>query len=593
MTVSRGGTASSATRRGLSLSWKAALLLGIVAAIPAAITLILLATVNRDAIETTERQLQSAVLSELAARVLRAVRTSEDDAMAVAAALSQAAKRPDNAGDATAAVRAILASRREIDAVRFSVPSAGVDTIISRTDGAPAAVPSLDPNTAAIADERGVAFATLPDGDGTIVVPVRGASGVRGYVTSRVALSGVRESLADTAAARFDNAAVHIVIADEGRRAVAAFGVRGVKPGASVRDLAVWGVLPEGTTWQSRVSVISPHQSAGVAMVGGVETVPELGWAIALWRTEDSAYASLGKLRRQTAYVGVGAGLLAALIGLLAGRRVAQPIVRLAAQARLIGQRRWRDVAVESLGSDELGQLAGSLQSMAVELESSEEEIARQARLRGDLSRFLSRELVDAIVRGEHPLALGGKRMPVTVLFADVVAFTPLAESRPAEQVVALLNELFSVLAEVVFRHDGMVDKFIGDCIMAVWGAAHPADDHAARALLAAQDMMRFLETANEEWKDKYGVEIRLGIGINSGEAIVGNIGSNKRMEFTVVGDVVNIASRLEAMAQPDQVLVGEGTCEAVGAQVDLELIGERNLTGRKAASKVYSLAAT
>jgi adenylate cyclase len=176
------------------------------------------------------------------------------------------------------------------------------------------------------------------------------------------------------------------------------------------------------------------------------------------------------------------------------------------------------------------------------------------------------------------------------VLFADVVAFTPLAESRPPEQVVALLNELFSMLTEIVFRHDGMVDKFIGDCIMAVWGAARPTPDHARLGLAAARDMVRFLETANESWKAKYDVEIRLGIGVNSGDALVGNIGSDKRMEFTVVGDVVNVAARLEAIARPNQVLVGEGAQIAGGEAFDLEPIGERNLTGRKAPSKVYSL---
>ncbi len=585
-----GAPAGRGEGAGISLRWKAVALFALVALIPAGLTLALLAFVNRDAVETSEKQVQSAVLADLAGTATREVQAAEDDALAVSAALSYAAAHPAPGGDANAPVRAILATRRTVDAVRFEVPSAGVNTVIARDDASATAVPQADPALLAAADQRGIAFSALPGGDGVVVVPVRGTTEVKGYVTARVRLDRVRQAVADAAASRFDSADVRIVVADEAHRAVAVFGVPGVSPGDDVGNLAVWTVLPEGTTWTTRVGVVSPHSDKGVAMVGGVETVPQLGWAVALWRTEQSAYRNLSRLRQAALYVGGGALLLAVLIGLLAGRAVTRPIIRMAGQTRLVGQRRWREVRIDASSSDELGQLARSIGRMAADLESGEQEIERQARLRGDLSRFLSRELVDAIVRGEHPLELGGRRMPITVLFADVVAFTPMAESGPPERVVALLNDLFSVLSEVVFRHEGMVDKFIGDCIMAVWGAARPMDDHARRALAAAQDMMRFLETANEEWKDKYGIEIRLGIGVNSGDAIVGNIGSNKRMEFTVIGDVVNVAARLEQIAQPNQVLAGEKTYELGREHFALALLGEHNLTGRKTASKVYLL---
>src|SRR5262249_39207141 len=160
----------------------------------------------------------------------------------------------------------------------------------------------------------------------------------------------------------------------------------------------------------------------------------------------------------------------------------------------LVGLRKWPDIKASTGRADELGKLEGAIDDMAKSLEAGEAEIERQTKLRGDLSRFMSKDLVDAIVRGEHDPALGGERRPATVLFADVVAFTPLSESRPPEQVVAMLNELFSVLTEVVFRHGGTVDKFVGDCIMAVWGAAVSQPDHADRALAAAEDMMHFLE---------------------------------------------------------------------------------------------------
>jgi class 3 adenylate cyclase len=325
-------------------------------------------------------------------------------------------------------------------------------------------------------------------------------------------------------------------------------------------------------------------------MIGVVETLPDLGWAVAIWRPEPVAYAALASMTRRGIAVAAGALLLALAVGLLAAGRVTRPILELVAQARLIGKRRWRELSLATSRRDEIGELCASLGRMAEDLEQGEAEIARQAKLRGDLSRFMDAALVDAIVRGEHPLALGGKRAAVTVLFADVVGFTPLAEERDAERIVALLNELFSMLTEIVFRHGGTVDKFIGDCIMAVWGATEAQDDHAARTVAAADDMMRFLETAADEWRDKYDVEIRLGFGINSGEAIVGNVGSNKRMEFTVIGDVVNVASRLETIARPNQVLLAASTRQRLGDAFEVVSLGEHNLTGRKEMTEVFEL---
>ena len=155
---------------------------------------------------------------------------------------------------------------------------------------------------------------------------------------------------------------------------------------------------------------------------------------------------------------------------------------------------------------------------------------------------------------------------------------------------VQLLNELFTVLTELVFRHGGTVDKFIGDCIMAVWGAPVEAADHADRALACAEDMMSFLETGRAQWRERFGVELRLAIGVNSGDAIVGNIGSDERMEYTVVGDVVNVAARLEALAAPDQVLVAEGTKALASDRFELRRLGARQLVGREKETEVYEL---
>lgn len=571
----------------MKLRAKAVLLFTLMTLGPVAIAIALLVDANRRPVKTSEQMLQSAVLAEVAASPARLLRDIENDTLAVAAILQQAVEGRVKDEDAEGAVRGLVAGRSAVDAVRFEVPAARISTLFRRGPSA-ADVPPSTPELRKLADEREVAFALVGPGKGLVIARVRSAKPdiPPGYVVANAALDRLADELRGIAERRFGGD-VSLLIATQDRVAVASFGVAGAAPGASVAALPIWRSLPEGTPWSQRVGVVTEHVDGGTTMVGALETVPDLGWAVAIWRPEPVAYASLADMRRRGLLVAAAAALLAIAVGVFAARGVTGPVLKLVGKTRLIGQHKWREVAEpEGRRGDEIGELDRSLHQMALDLEHGEQE----AKLRGDLSRFMSKQLVDAIVRGDHSLALGGRRTQVSVLFADVVGFTPLAEARGAEQVVALLNELFSVLTEVVFRHGGTVDKFVGDCIMAVWGAPVAADDHAARALAAAEDMMRFLETANEGWKEKYDIEIRLGIGVNSGEAIVGNIGSDKRMEYTVIGDVVNVAARLEAIAQPNQVLVAGATQTLVGDEFALTRLGGRKLTGRKTDTEVYAL---
>lgn len=582
----------SERRFRLSIRLKAAVLLVAIAALPAGVVAQRLTGINRGAVETSERHLQASVLAELSQSVLARVRAVEADARAVANALTLAAARPDAGAATEAAVRSVVATRTAIDSVRFEVPSAKTDLLIKKQGSESVDAPHSTAEMRSQADERGVSFVMTGPGTGAVVVPVTkvDAHGASGYVTVRADLGVLGDQLKELADTRFGGGGTKFLVADGARRAVAAHGDAAITSGSDVANLPIWEVIPRGASWSSRVAVVSGFKEGGAAQVGGIESVEELGWAVALWRPESVAYATVIDMQRQSSWV-LGFALLGALIvGFAAGEGVTRPVLAIAKQAALIGNRRWGEVKLERARNDELGDLAVSVGQMAKDLQTSEAEIEKEAKLRGDLSRFMSKELVEAIVRGDHPLALGGKRTEISVLFADVVAFTPLAESRPAEEVVTLLNELFSMLSEVVFRHHGTVDKFIGDCIMAVWGAPVSQPDHARRALAAAEDMQRFLESANQVWKTTHGVELRLAIGVNSGEAIVGNIGSDKRMEYTVVGDVVNVAARLEAIANPNQILVAERTVELAGDEFELKALGPHQLTGRKAATAVFEL---
>jgi adenylate cyclase len=576
----------------LSLRAKTVVLFAATTLVPVAITVVLLIDANVGPVREAEETRQSAIANEVANEPYRILSGVQNDAVAVAAVLSRAAGGAIKDEDAIEAVRALLSTRENLYAVRFEVPSAHVSTVI-RWKATDAVIPESTPELRALADQRGSAIAVTDLNSGLVVVPVMSAPGTNrppGYITAKADLTDLAKILDDIAQRRFGGDGevreVSLLIATHDRRMVASFGIPASTQGADVSSFPIWRMFPTAVYSGKRVSVTGRFADGDRPMVGAVQTLPDSGWVVATWRPEAIAYKPLADMRRRGLLVALGAAILALVVGALSARAVTAPILAIVAQVRLIARRKWRELSLGSTRGDELGELTRSLGEMSRDLEQGEVE----ARLRGDLSRFMSKQLVDAIVKGEHPLALGGKRTVVSVVFADVVGFTPLAEARDAEQIVALLNELFSVLTEIVFRHGGTVDKFVGDCIMAVWGAPVAQEDHARRALAAAEDMMRFLETANEGWKEKYDVEIRLGIGVNSGEALVGNIGSDKRMEYTVIGDVVNVAARLEAIAQPNQVLVSGATRELVGDAFSLQKLGDRRLTGRKTETAVFAL---
>ncbi|MEQ8887549.1 MAG: adenylate/guanylate cyclase domain-containing protein, partial [Sandaracinaceae bacterium] len=282
-----------------------------------------------------------------------------------------------------------------------------------------------------------------------------------------------------------------------------------------------------------------------------------------------------------------GTLLLAVLASFFLARRLTAPIATLVEFTKQLSARRF-DARVQVETGDELAVLGDALSEAAAALERSEEAMRQEQAIRGDLGRYLPAELVEAIIRREASMELGGQRREITVLFADVVAFTPLSDRLPPEQVVSLLNELFTLLTGAVFRHEGTVDKFVGDCVMAIWGAPTAQPDHAERALAAARDMMRFLESANAGWRESVGVEIQLAIGVNTGEAVVGNVGSKERMEYTAIGDVVNVAARLETIARPQQILVTRATADAVDRE--LARVGEREVPGRAAPVELFEV---
>jgi class 3 adenylate cyclase len=313
------------------------------------------------------------------------------------------------------------------------------------------------------------------------------------------------------------------------------------------------------------------------------------GWALVAQVPRDAAYAPVTRVQRIVTGAVIGALLIAVIASIVLSRQVTSPIEQLSSFADSLAKRRFSET-VEIKTSDELAVLGRAMSQAANDLQASETRIREEEAIRADLGRYLPSDLVDKVVKREQDMGLGGQRREVTVLFADVVAFTPLTRELAPEDTVLILNELFTILTEIVFRHDGTVDKFIGDCVMAMWGAPRDEPDHAAKALEAAEEIVSWLEIGNANWKKKYGVTIQIAVGINSGEAVVGNIGSKTRMEYTAIGDAVNVAARLEAIARPQQILITEETRVAAGEGFEFTEIGERTLAGRETPTRLYEL---
>jgi len=326
-----------------------------------------------------------------------------------------------------------------------------------------------------------------------------------------------------------------------------------------------------------------------VSLIGAIVPVPELGWAALVEQDQAEAYASVAATWPTAAWVGVAAASLALLIALLLGRRMARPIEAIAAATSKVASGDFA-VRVPAHGHDEIGKTAVAFNKMAGDLGTYRDKLVSETRARENLSRFLSPEVVERIVSGTDALKLGGERREITVMFADVVSFTTLADEREPEVAVALLNELFTIITEIVFQHGGIIDKFIGDCAMAIWGAPESHADDARRAVRAAEAILRWLEVGNARWRKQLGRDIELAIGIHTGTAVVGNVGSEKRMEYTAIGDAVNVAARLERLARPGQILMTRETMQRVSDEFPSQSIGTYNIVGRARPSEIYVL---
>jgi adenylate cyclase len=240
---------------------------------------------------------------------------------------------------------------------------------------------------------------------------------------------------------------------------------------------------------------------------------------------------------------------------------------------------------------DLLNAIAGAT-SIAVDNAVSHERLLREELARAKYSRFMPRHVVEEILANPEALILGGTNANVTILFSDIRGFTTMSENLPPDVVVQILNEYFSDMAPIVFENQGLLDKYMGDGLMALFGVPRASDNAAASAVYAAIEMQRRMKIVNQSLRARGLSEIAIGIGINSGTATVGYIGSEEKTDYTAIGDAVNLAARLEKEAQSGQIIISHATLQEIGTRFPVRPsgCGEVKVKGKKEPVQVYEV---
>jgi adenylate cyclase len=218
------------------------------------------------------------------------------------------------------------------------------------------------------------------------------------------------------------------------------------------------------------------------------------------------------------------------------------------------------------------------------------EKMEKDAALRERFQRLLSPDLAEMVVSGELKVEKGGQDRIATVLFADIRGFSAISENIKASKVLQLLNEYYEQIVDIIFQHEGTVDKFIGDAMMVIWGAPIAHDDDPIRAVDAALDIQNAMVRFNAKRMHDGAPAIEVGIGINTGNLVAGYIGSTRTMSYSVIGDTVNTASRLCSAAKPGQVIISEKTTKHLKDQFFTEPLDPIQAKGKYKPIKVYAV---
>lgn len=279
------------------------------------------------------------------------------------------------------------------------------------------------------------------------------------------------------------------------------------------------------------------NDSEGTAYEGALKTVGIGGVGVVAQIEEDRALAAVMKVEYESLLVTIIIVGVAFILNFIFSKSMTSPLTTLYRATEKIAEGKF-DVYLEPQSHDEIGALTRAFSKMTLGLQERD-------KLKTTFSKFHSKEVAQKILSGE--IKLGGERKIATIFFSDIRNFTAMSETMSPDEVVNMLNEYMTEMVNIIYKHHGVVDKYVGDAIMALWGVPNPGSQDPFDAVTAALEMRRALKDLNQKRSARNQPELRIGMGIHTGEVLAGNIGSDQRLEYTVIGDSVNQASRIES----------------------------------------------
>ncbi|MFW5826814.1 MAG: adenylate/guanylate cyclase domain-containing protein [Alkalispirochaeta sp.] len=321
--------------------------------------------------------------------------------------------------------------------------------------------------------------------------------------------------------------------------------------------------------------------------------------------TRDVFYRDVDRIIRESAIILAGAVLISVIMLLIFSSQLTRPISNIVTSMRKIISSNDLSERVPVQFKDETGDLAHTFNIMIGELDRAYQQIKsyayqavlaqkKESKIRNIFQKYVPQQLIDRFFQNPESMLIGENR-ELAILFSDIRSFTSISESMQPDDLVNSLNSYFSVMVDLIMNRNGIIDKYIGDAIMAFFGAPVHYEDDAFQAVMAGIEMTEQVKVFNKAQVEAGKPEFKIGVGINYGEVTVGNIGTEKKMDYTVIGDMVNLASRLEGLTKPYQqdLIIAESLFPYVDGRLPWRLLDSVAVKGKKTGVKIYTTART